>query len=80
MLTVDRVIHSDDFVGTVRRTLRSAAYKQLSGEARKTALLSCRKVAGGVLVKTPPKGATVLKYEHGGFVIPVDVGNRLIVV
>ena len=79
MLHITKVIHNDSYVGSVRRALRSACYKQLTGNARETSLRLCQKVKGGCLVRKAPPGATYLPYAHSNeVIIPVDDSGRLI--
>ena len=80
MLNVNTVINPDDYVGTVRRTLKRAVRKQLRGAEAVAAYAQCRKIAGGTVVRRPPAGATALRYRDGGFVIPVDKDDNLVLV
>ena len=81
MLRITRIIHDDDYVGTVRRTITAACKSQLVGPERAEALRKARRITGGVLVKRPPAGATVLKYAHNNrYVIPVDDKEKLVIV
>ena len=55
MLNVNTVINPDDYVGTVRRTLKRAVRKQLRGAEAVAAYAQCRKIAGGTVVRRPPR-------------------------
>ena len=79
MLHIPKTIHDDAFVGTVRRTIRSACFKQLNGDDREHALSLCRRIKGGCLVRKAPPGATYLLHAHtDNVIIPVDDNNQLI--
>lgn len=81
MLKIDRSIHPDDFVGTVRRTIRKAIRCQLTGETRERALQNSRRIKGGIHVRIAPRAATaVLRHANGGVIIPVDDRDNLVVV
>jgi len=79
-LQVNRIIREDDYTGTVRRTIRSAIFQQVAPAERPAALAKCRSIRGGCLVRHTPPGATSLKYEKGGIIIPVDETGKLVIV
>ncbi len=78
-MKIERVIFDDDFVGTVRRTIKCACRKQLTGDTRAAALRLACTIKGGMLVRNAPAGATVLRYAHSkDVIIPVDNAGRLV--
>lgn len=78
MLEIKRVVHEDDYVGTVRRTIKRAIAKQLTGSSRQVAMAAARSIKGGVIVHKAPAGATVLRHAAGGWIIPVDANDKLV--